>query len=321
MKIGREYIRMAALLCVLLFLSWQAPLGAASASENVFAQRNCARCHGLNGNGRVPGAPSVADMQLDGSLLDFGGRLWNHGPAMVKKSEQLNIALPRLEAKDIATLLSFVTAYRSANKDRTTVGDPSRGEIAWKGLKCASCHSLEGNPKKLGNSLVPYKNLSPVQMIQAMWKHSPEMSKALSENGINAPRITGSQMVDILAYIRSRTGMQNAVVFTELGNPLRGADVFRKKQCVTCHPVADTSTQYGPQFERRQEFKEGTAGVAALMWNHSVGMHKEMQHAGLAAPTFEGTEMADLLAYLYLSTYSEEPGDAVLGKKLFELKH
>lgn len=295
------------------------PNGHTVPENNVFVQKKCSLCHSLDDKG-LGGGPALSRMVLSNNVMDFGADMWNHGPDMMKKADEMKITFPHLETKEVEELISFMTAYRYYRKGSAVKGDPAKGEIVWKGMKCSGCHTLEGTPGRLGSDLQSYKDLSPIQMAQAMWNHGPDMISAMNDHGINVPRFSGNDMVNLLAFIRSRTGMKEGEVYGQLGDPTRGAQVFREKQCTTCHPVSGNNSGLGPKLERSQEFMAGTSGVAALMWNHSIGMWTEMKKSGLTLPKFKNQEMADLLAYLYLDTYTETAGDPAVGKKLFELK-
>lgn len=287
--------------------------------SNIFVQRKCSLCHSLDENGSG-GGPSLSRMVLSSNMMDFGADMWNHGPDMMKKAAEMKIEFPHLETRDVEGLISFMTAYRYYKKGSGYKGDAAKGEILWRGMKCSGCHTLEGASGRLGSDLRSYKEVSPIELAQAMWNHGPDMTSAMNEHGVKVPRFSGTDMVDLLAYVRSQTGMKEGEVYAQLGDPIRGAQVFADKQCVTCHPVSRGDSGLGPQLERSQEFMQGTSGVAALMWNHSIGMWGEMKKNGQTAPKFKGQEMADLLAYLYLGTYTESAGDPVLGKQLFEVK-
>jgi hypothetical protein len=60
--------------------------------------------------------------------------------------------------------------------------------------------------------------------------------------------------------------------------------------------------------------------IAGAMWNHSARIWAEMQQAGVARPTFGGTEMADIVSYIYFLRYTDKLGDAATGKRLFVSK-
>ncbi len=106
----------------------------------------------------------------------------------------------------------------------------------------------------------------------------------------------------------------------EIGDPMRGQSLFVAKGCVSCHAVRGAGGRVGPDLGRTA-VKGSFYEIAAAMWNHAVVMDEKMREFRLARPSFEGTELADLLAFLYFLNYFDEPGDPKLGKALFAEKH
>ena len=60
--------------------------------------------------------------------------------------------------------------------------------------------------------------------------------------------------------------------------------------------------------------------IAGTMWNHGNLMWESMQEEEIEWPTFEGAQMADLIAYLYFFDYESSPGDPEAGQQVFEAK-
>jgi mono/diheme cytochrome c family protein len=104
------------------------------------------------------------------------------------------------------------------------------------------------------------------------------------------------------------------------GDPIRGQALFVSKRCVGCHAVRGTGGRIGPDLGRTA-VKGSFPEIAAGLWNHSVVMHEKMREFHVAPPTFEGNELADLIAFLYFLNYFDEPGDPRNGKALFAEKH
>lgn len=104
------------------------------------------------------------------------------------------------------------------------------------------------------------------------------------------------------------------------GDPIRGQALFVSKRCVGCHAVRGTGGRIGPDLGR-SAVKRSFPEIAAGMWNHSVVMHEKMREFRVARPTFDGNELADLIAFLYFLNYFDEPGDPRAGKALFAEKH
>lgn len=106
----------------------------------------------------------------------------------------------------------------------------------------------------------------------------------------------------------------------EFGDPIKGQALFVSKGCVKCHAVRGAGGRIGPDLGRTA-VKGSFSEIAAAMWNHSLAMNEKMQEFRLTRPVFQGTELADLMAFLYFLNYFDEPGDPKAGKVLFLEKH
>jgi len=106
----------------------------------------------------------------------------------------------------------------------------------------------------------------------------------------------------------------------EFGDPMRGQQLFVSNGCVACHAVRGAGGRIGPDLGRTLA-KGSFFELAAAMWNHSLVMNEKMREFRLMRPQFEGTELADLMAFLYFLNYFDEPGDPQFGKVLFAEKH
>jgi mono/diheme cytochrome c family protein len=60
--------------------------------------------------------------------------------------------------------------------------------------------------------------------------------------------------------------------------------------------------------------------IAGLLWNHSGAMASALEREGVILPTAAGTDMADVIAFLYYLRYYETGGNAREGERLFEAK-
>jgi mono/diheme cytochrome c family protein len=106
----------------------------------------------------------------------------------------------------------------------------------------------------------------------------------------------------------------------QFGDPIRGQSLFVAKGCVRCHAVRGTGGRIGPDLGRAA-VKGSFFELATGMWNHSLVMGRKMTEERVARPTFQGDEFGDLIAFLYLLNYFDEPGDPKVGKVLFAEKH
>lgn len=316
---------------VLLILLWLAAVCGAETTKQilpedplagavVFSEKQCSHCHSIRKNDLANElGPNLATIHLKGSLLDVAGILWNHAPNMMQKMSESRIAVPQFTGKEMANLIAFLTAYQYYLQQVGKPPDPGAGESVWK-TRCSGCHSFEENWNQPGPSLRHYKNVSPIQMAQAMWNHGPEMAKTMASKGVAVPQFSGSEMLDLIAFIRSQVQSSSEVTYVQPGNPNRGAILFQEKRCTSCHPVGGKGGKDAPDLGQRKELLQDVSHVAGMMWNHSAKMWVAMQKKGIPIPKFSGGEMADIIAYLYLINYNDRPGDPVRGKELFKMR-
>ena len=113
-----------------------------------------------------------------------------------------------------------------------------------------------------------------------------------------------------------------ASVSAEVGrnpDPRLGMKVFSSKGCAGCHPVLGQGGKVGPDLSRSPATGDGFQ-LAAAMWNHAPQMWQRMSQEHFQLPTFELEEMEDLFAFLAMARSFDEPGDAQVGRQLFETK-
>jgi cytochrome c2 len=93
----------------LISLQYFEPSGSALLGERVFAERGCARCHGAQAEGTHEG-PRLKPGPDAFTTVSLASALWNHGPGMWARAQQLGVAWPTLEGTDIGNLTSFLNA-------------------------------------------------------------------------------------------------------------------------------------------------------------------------------------------------------------------
>ncbi len=133
----------------------------------------------------------------------------------------------------------------------------------------------------------------------------------------SAPRERGALAVILTALLLAAATAHAAGI---IGDPARGQLLFVSKKCVECHAVRGAGGRIGPDLGR-SSVKGSFYEIVAAMWNHAQTMDEKMKELRLIRPQFEGTELSDLLAFLYFLNYFDEPGDAKSGKSLFAEKH
>lgn len=199
-------------------------------------------------------------------------------------------------------------------------GNPIQGGQLFSSLGCATCHSLHGIGPTIGPDLgkTPSTSWNPVRIVAEMWNHSPQMWEKMQEAQLGLPRVSETDMLDLLAYLY-------LIRYTdEPGNLEKGHVAFIAKHCVDCHSLSGASGSVGPDLS----LLGGDTPIAwaQRMWNHRGTMQATMAQENIAWPTFQGREMVDLLTFIQENSsgrYPEArllPADPANGKTLFREK-
>ncbi len=280
-----------------------APDWAMFAGGKVFAERGCGKCHALRGIGGGVG-PDLARIQTGTSFFDLGADMWNHLPRMGARMLEAGVQRPTLTPTEMSNLIAFLFTAQYYDES----GDTKVGERLFAAKGCVQCHEVGGKGGRVGPGLDFLKRAnSPLLVAAAMWNHGPEMAEAMKAKGIPRPTFQGKEMVDLIAYIvtaaKADTGETAQVI---PGTPERGQRLFIEKRCVVCHRVGGNGGTVGPDLGRRGHHVSLTQ-FAALMWNHGPSMWAKMKEHGIQVPRLTGQEMADVVAYLYVSHYFDQP--------------
>jgi mono/diheme cytochrome c family protein len=68
------------------------------------------------------------------------------------------------------------------------------------------------------------------------------------------------------------------------------------------------------------ELRGSVTQLAGRMWNHWPAMSEGMRSIGMKPPTFQGDELADVFAYLFVSRYDGQPSTRQRGDDVYRLK-
>ena len=295
-----------------------APDWAMFAGGKVFAEKGCGKCHALRGIGGGIG-PDLGRIQTGTGFFELGAAMWNHLPRMGAKMVEVGIRRPTLTPSEVSNLIAFLFTAQYYDEP----GDAKTGEGLFASKGCVQCHEVGGKGGRVGPGLDFLKRAnSPVLVAAAMWNHGPEMAETMKTKGIARPTFQGKEMVDLIAYVVSAAkvdvGGDTAQVVP--GTPERGQKIFTEKRCVVCHRVAGKGGTVGPELGRRGHHVSLTQ-FAALMWNHGPAMWAKMRERGIQVPRLTGQEMADVVAYLYVSHYFDQPAlGRVQGQQLVQTR-
>lgn len=281
----------------------------------LFASKGCVKCHALKGEGGKLG-PDLGRTDLGDTPLELAALIWNHTPAMIEGMERAGIPKPALTGNEFTAITDYLYFLRFFDQP----GDPAAGRYLFDQKGCLSCHPVSGKGSEGERGLDEFpRNLSPVFLSQAIWNHSPGMMARMVKVGRRWPTFQGTEMMDLLEFIRTKAKGSEEVAFFRPGNPKEGKRLFEAKGCLHCHSVEGEGPGGRIDLGRRAKaFYTSLTQIASSMWNKAPDMILvSIAQTECGIPNFTSKEMSDILAYLYFLHYVDGPGDASNGKKLF----
>lgn len=199
--------------------------------------------------------------------------------------------------------------------------DPLAGSRVFGSKGCSKCHAING----VGGTVGPDLGRSPRprsfhDLAAAMWNHLPRMADRMKELGIARPHLDARETDDLIAFLASLN------YFDPRGNRDVGRRLFTDKKCIVCHQVDGTGGVVGPNLDFLR-LRGSPLFVASAMWNHGPAMAEAMRSRGIERPSFQESELLDLLTYLSSAATGGAdapvyalPGRAEEGRILFATK-
>jgi mono/diheme cytochrome c family protein len=250
--------------------------GDAGRGKSLFSASHCSVCHGLT-EGRVPGAKPVSEWASLGQPMALVNAMWNHAATMRQEFAKRKLSWPDLTSQDLTDMLVYLRNLPFSPKAATRVEITSgaNGRALFESKGCAACHTGKNGlgPRLKGKTLT--------DIAVAMWDHEPKMPAAPAQ-------LVLDEMREIVSYLWA------ANFFEDAGRPSAGARVFTAKRCAVCH---NDVTGSAPKLTGLKDAFTAATMVSAL-WHHGPGMLDQMITKGIAWPRFDGSEMANLIAYL-----------------------
>jgi len=280
----------------------------------LFVSKGCVRCHALKGEGGSIG-PDFGRVDLGDTQLDLASKLWNHIPSMIVGMERARMIKPSLTGQEFTEISAYLYFFKFFDKP----GEPTQGRLVFNEKHCSNCHPPSGKGKEgePGLDQLP-QNISPVYLSEMIWNHGPVMIAQMVKLGIKWPTFEGTEMMDLLEYIKINARGPKEAAFITPGNPREGRQVFIAKGCIKCHAVRGEGGKGGEDLGKRAKtFYKSLTQIASSMWNKGPTVLANMAQTQSGIPKFTPKEMADLLAYLYFLHFVDEPGNGSNGRKMF----
>lgn len=247
--------------------------GDAGRGKQAFSNNHCAECHGAT-RAKLPTSDPIALVNA----------MWNHASNMKEEFAKRRIRWPELTSQELTDMQVYLRNLPSQQAPANIRIDSAGGEAVFQSKGCAACHA--GNVKLDLSTRLKHATLTDIAA--AMWNHQPRM------NNKSPAHLELDEMQHLLGYLWARE------FFVDSGDSSRGAHVFDTKRCTVCHL---SGVNGAPKFPAADREFSGAAMVSAL-WHHGPQMLAQMKNTGVAWPRFEGTQMADVIAYLNSSNRS-----------------
>ena len=197
----------------------------------------------------------------------------------------------RRRAALLAWLL-LAPALASAQPLFSPSQDPLAGARVFDAKGCVKCHAIGGVGSKIGPDLArTARPRSFYDLTAALWNHAPHMAARMRQLGIARPHLNPLEAGDLAGYLFTLN------YFDPQGNVAAGRRAFAEKRCVVCHSVGSVGGTIGPRLDGATS-AASPIFLAAAMWNHTAQMAELMLREGITRPTFKGSELVDLIAFI-----------------------
>ncbi|MFQ5666389.1 MAG: c-type cytochrome [Candidatus Binatia bacterium] len=288
-------------------LAWGHPVR----GRDLLVERGCLSCHAVRGSGGKVG-PDLAAALVRKGTTGIAATMLTHYPKMSAAVREGKVALPRLSPAEMDDMVAYLLFINFAHEP----GSAARGRTLFSKKGCIKCHGFTPGgvaiAPPLGRASLA---TTPISIAQEMWNHGAQMNAIMRQVDVQRPVFKGHEMADLLAFlggeIKPFAGHETALP----GDPVAGRTLYQEKGCARCHLEG-----IGPDLSKGGWYMTATE-IAGEMWNHGPPMWARMERLGITVPRFKDNEMADVIAYLYLLRSTNQPGDPVRGRHVFDEKH
>lgn len=286
--------QLAELAAYLFYIDYFDKPGDIAEGQRVFSRKGCDNCHRVAGIGTRIG-PALAHIRKYVSPIFLAQEMWDHGPQIKSKMDDLGVQWPEFEGEEISDLLAFL---RDASQDTTSVrifmrpGNPQIGEKLFTAKKCSTCHRVGGTGTTIGPDLTKSEFHKSVTSVAAMmWNHGPSIWQAMDEIGVKTPTFENNEMADLIAYLYFLRFQEKKT------DPDRGEMLFNQKGCQKCHHFGEQEVNGSVSLS---EYKSDGAeiDIAAELWNDAAKMAAKITQKKLEWPRLYDGELHDIIGYI-----------------------
>lgn len=190
-----------------------------------------------------------------------------------------------------------------------SAADPERGRAIFVGKQCIRCHPAAG--KQVAGPLLSdlRRPQGEMELAGRLWNHVPAMFSMLAQEGLEWPRISVSEMADLMGYLQADPARDPEIDLA------KGQVTLLRKGCLKCHSLRREGGQVEPDLAEPRSDYESPAAWAAAMWSHTPRMAGMASRQGIPYPRFSADEMVNLVGFLRFAATSAPPGGPRTGPK------
>jgi cytochrome c2 len=167
--------------------------GDPASGKRVFSEKNCVRCHSIDGAGGSIGPDLARKEEFPRTLSRVAAEMWNHAPEMITRMRERDIRWQSFTSQEMADLLAYVLSVRFYREQE----DPERGRALFDEKHCSSCHTAGG----IGPDILTLEEkVTATRIAQVMWNHGPSMLRTMQEMGIEWPIFEKKEMSYLIGF-------------------------------------------------------------------------------------------------------------------------
>lgn len=172
--------------------------GRADNGRRLFAEKRCAECHSVGGQGGKVG-PDLAERAVRRSAIDFAAEMWNKAPKMLAAMKPRGITAPQLRPEEMADIIGYLHSVRYFAEP----GNIQRGWAVATNKGCLTCHALASERGKPASDLTRVRLTTPAAVVAALWNHAVVTAPAPGGGKLAWPEFRPEEMADLAALLAS----------------------------------------------------------------------------------------------------------------------
>jgi mono/diheme cytochrome c family protein len=172
--------------------------GRADNGRRLFAEKRCAECHSVGGQGGRVG-PDLGERAVRRSSLDFAAEMWNKAPRMLAEMKRRAITTPNLRPEEMADLIGYLHSVRYFAEP----GNIQRGWAVATSKGCLTCHAVAGERGKPASDLTRVRLTTPAAVVAALWNHAVVTAPAPGGGKLAWPELRPEELADLAALLTS----------------------------------------------------------------------------------------------------------------------